>query len=357
MKKLFFVAVLAIVAAACGPKEKGAWTLDGKVEGMGDGIAELYIGDEITSPVIRDMLYFKNDRTEYRGTVDRPMIARLLYFDTNGQANTLGVFVVEPGARLKISGDMSKSQSAKGYVGGNRTNDRLAAFWKQMDKLTENMTPENIAEIEREMTEFAGENTDNFGGVFMLSQMSLTGRGNIVPTEQVVELYPKFTPEMKALPVMVEIGRRIDEAKAKESAFGGKYIEIESKTPDGGELKLSDVVAANRYTLIDFWASWCGPCIREMPHLREAYGEFHDRGFEIFAVSVDADAEAWRKVIADHNMPWLHVNSAEEGDDSAAVAYGVRSIPSNWLVDGQGNIVAKNLRGKAVSEKLAELLK
>ncbi len=352
MKKLFFVAVVAIVAA-CAPKNTGEWTLRGKIKGLGDGVARLYIVDDIMHPGKEETVEIKNGRIDYRGTVDRPMIGSLSLPGADGKASDrLGEFIAEPGARLKIEGDVSWPQPTKGYVGGNRTNDRLSALYKEMERM---IALDQMDEFPQTIFEFVGENTDNFGGVLMLSQMSLTGRGNIVPTEEVMALYPKFTPEMKALPVMVEIGKRIDEAKAKEAAFGGKYIEIVSTTPDGKQLKLSDVVAANRYTLIDFWASWCGPCLREMPYLREAYAKFHGQGFEIFGVSLDADGEAWRKATVDHDMTWLHVNSIEDGDDSAAAAYGVRSIPASWLVDGEGNIVARNLRGEAVAEKLAEL--
>ncbi len=198
MKKLFFVAVVAMVAAACGTKNAGEWTLEGRIKGLGDGVASLHIGDDIMRPISEIILNFKDDRVKYRGTVERPMVGHMLYANESGGYDMLGAFVVEPGAHLKLDGDLSWPRSAKGYVGGNRTNDRLSAFWKEIDTMGEgDMTIEQMEELERKSFEFVGDNTDNFGGVFMLSQMSTTGSGNIVPTEEVMELYSQFTPEMR----------------------------------------------------------------------------------------------------------------------------------------------------------------
>lgn len=138
---------------------------------------------------------------------------------------------------------------------------------------------------------------------------------------------------------------------------GGQYKEISLPAPDGKELKLSQVVADNKYTLLDFWASWCGPCMREIPYLTKAYSEFKGKGFEIFAVSYDNDAMAWQSAIKKNNMNWIHVSALKGWECPTKELYGVNSIPRNMLIDGKGNIVAENLRGEALAEKLAELLK
>jgi thiol-disulfide isomerase/thioredoxin len=139
---------------------------------------------------------------------------------------------------------------------------------------------------------------------------------------------------------------------------GEKYKEISGlKSPDGQEIKLSEVVADNTYTLLDFWASWCGPCMSELPYLKAAYGEYHPRGFEIYGVSYDDDGAAWRGAIADNAMNWVHVSALKGWDCPTQEIYGVNAIPRNYLIDSKGNIVARNLRGEALEKTLAELLK
>lgn len=144
------------------------------------------------------------------------------------------------------------------------------------------------------------------------------------------------------------------------AACGGgdseKYKEIAGLTsPEGREIRLSEVVEGNRYTLLDFWASWCQLCIGEMPYLRAAYDEFHDRGFEIYGVSYDEDGAAWRAMIDSERMNWVHVSALRGWNCTTQPLYGINAIPRNYLIDSRGNIVALNLRGEALAKKLEEL--
>ncbi len=140
-------------------------------------------------------------------------------------------------------------------------------------------------------------------------------------------------------------------------AGGEKYKEIAGlASPEGGEIRLSEVVEGNRYTLLDFWASWCGPCIAELPYMRAAYEKYHDRGFEIYGVSYDEDGDAWRAMIESEGMDWVHVSALRGWDCPTQPLYGVNAIPRNYLIDSRGNIVAKNLRGEALVKKLEEIL-
>lgn len=200
-------------------------------------------------------------------------------------------------------------------------------------------------------------NPDSEQAAEMFVKMNTTGSGNVVAQPEMFDTFDKFAPQMQMLPGMVKFKESMDAQKALEAKFGGKYIEIVSTAPDGSEVKLSEIVAANKLTLIDFWASWCGPCMRELPHLKEAYGEYHSKGFEVFGVTLDDDRAAWEAAIKDNEMNWIHVGSVAGWSEPAAVEYGVRSIPASWLVDGEGNIVARNLRGEELKKKVAEILK
>jgi peroxiredoxin len=143
--------------------------------------------------------------------------------------------------------------------------------------------------------------------------------------------------------------------KQKDVAVGKPLKEFELETPDGEMLKVSEVHNGN-VLLIDFWASWCGPCRRANPEIVELYDEYHGQGFEILGVSLDRDTASWRKAIADDNLAWSHISDVKGWNCEAARLYGVPSIPHTVLVDRDGIIRGNRLHGEELREAVESLL-
>ena len=138
---------------------------------------------------------------------------------------------------------------------------------------------------------------------------------------------------------------------------GDSVLDFTGETLDGVEVQLTDVCAGNRYVLVEFWASWCGPCRAEIPHMKQAYGRYHDKGFEIVSFTVDEERENWEESSAEEDLPWIDIGMGFETE--AAQAYSIRNlgVPRNYLVDSStGEIVATDLRRHKLDEKLEELL-
>lgn len=145
---------------------------------------------------------------------------------------------------------------------------------------------------------------------------------------------------------------------SKATAVGQHYTDIVLKGIDGKtDIQLSAYINKNRYTLLDFWASWCGPCRAEMPNVVKVYKLYHNKGLEVVGVSLDNNHEAWVKAISTLKMPWPQMSDLKGWKSTAAAAYNIRAIPANVLIDNKGNIIAKDLRGEELLKKMEELMK
>ena len=143
-------------------------------------------------------------------------------------------------------------------------------------------------------------------------------------------------------------------AKQERLEVGQPFIDFTLQTIEGENVTLSERIAQNKVTMIDFWASWCGPCRKENPVVKAAYEQFHELGFDVVGISVDQDEAAWLKAVEEDQLPWKQVRDSE---NNASELYMIYYIPSNFLFDQNGTMIAKGLRGDDLAAKLTEILK
>ena len=169
------------------------------------------------------------------------------------------------------------------------------------------------------------------------------------PLDQLKEMVAAFTTESI-------YSRDLNDYINKQERLevGQPFIDFTLMTNNGTKVVLSEMIPQNKLTLVDFWASWCGPCRHENPVVKAAYEQFHELGFDVIGVSVDQDEAKWLQAVEEDQLPWTQVRDTE---NKASEAYMIYYIPANFLFDQDGNMVAKGLRGEDLTAKLSELLK
>ena len=221
---------------------------------------------------------------------------------------------------------------------------------------------EEMKTIEKEYYVIQGSTTTQLKGLIRRNATSVVGgfaAGAFLNPEDefqfadsVAAVQRKVNPDS---PFTKELSARLEPMRL--TASGAQAPEINLPTPQGANLALSSL--RGKYVLIDFWASWCGPCRQENPNVVRAFNQFKNKGkgFTIYSVSLDQDKGKWEKAIAADGLTWYHVSDLAGWSSVAGAAYGIKAIPQSFLLDPQGRIIAKNLRGEALAAKLVEVLK
>ena len=174
-----------------------------------------------------------------------------------------------------------------------------------------------------------------------------------IPVSEVIEVLSYIDKSLDGNSNIKAANKRVDAAKG--TMVGYKATDFSQNTPEGKKVSLSDF--KGKYVLVDFWASWCRPCRMENPNVVAAYTRYKDKGFTVLGVSMDSNKDPWVNAIQQDNLTWTHISDLKGWGNEVGKLYGVTGIPQNYLIDKEGKIVAKDLRGAALDEKLAEIIK
>lgn len=361
IKKTFFLFALVLGVIACD-KPADSYTINGVVEGLNEGdVVYLYDNNEKKDV---DSVAVTNNTFTLTGSVEEASFFYLLVRRGEDDVFYRGFWIEN--SEITVEGSLSNFAQAK--VAGSKMQEQqneyeesVAFLTVQFDSLYALFDADNkeladeleeqidsLMEIEtQQKVTFVKANPDYDFSAFLSKRLVR----NVSP-EEGMQVYEALSDRQKQSKYGVVTKEFLD--LNKNLAVGDSYVELSLPNTQG---EMQNLSAFNgKYVLIDFWASWCNPCRHESPYLRDAYAKYKDKGFEIYAVSLDKDVDKWVEAIAADSMTWTTVLADGAFDSKSAMMYGVKYIPYNYLINPEGEIVEMHLRGEALIEKLDELL-
>ncbi|WP_035807198.1 TlpA disulfide reductase family protein [Lunatimonas lonarensis] len=360
-----FLSLLLVLVTACGGKEgefTGSVQITGLIKNAPDGLLVLSQYNQEGSAVLDTLKLDKSGRFEYEVALDEPTFFDLNLFD----AKTVRLALYHEDAHVSYDFESEELE-----IGGSKDSkmlrkidDLTIQYQDEINQLNDeyyqamgDRDQQAIRGIQEKAMELESNHSKRLKGVINEMEGSfaaLAGLGMLNPRNDfgyldslVSVLYTRY-PDMK----MIQSWKQeLDEMRAL--SIGQPAPEIALPDPEGNLVKLSDL--RGKYVLIDFWAGWCKPCRDENPNVVRLYNQYKDKGFEVFGVSLDRTREMWVRAIEEDGLAWTQVSDLKYFNSDAAATYQINAIPATYMIDPEGNILAKDLRGMTLENKLAEL--
>lgn len=353
-KSTIIVMALAVVLSLFSCSKANHYVVNGEIkEGICPDGEWAYLWNEFEHKLL-DSVQITNGAFRFEGEIAEPCVASVKHpFYFNGEKRNVSAsasqFILEAGEiNAKMFDDIPQPT-------GTPLNDKLTEIFKEVistysaieeGELSEDAAAEKLKTLFYEQSK---ENIDNPIALLLLTIVT----GELRP-EQELELYMMLPEDKQAY-----FAEPIEAAKkALAVSTGNEYIDFSVKNEQGEDVSLKSVVEkeGNKYVLLDFWASWCQPCLNQMPQLKALYAKYHSKGLEVFALSIDENVGSWQAAVEKIGMEWQNFCDPQAVKEIAD-KYGVQFIPSNFLIDAAtGKIIGRNLSVEALDEKLNELL-
>lgn len=368
--QIALIVIISVVMLACNKEAGWEVTISGKVRMPMQGVIEIENLKQGEAGVKEQIVLEKDNTYEKKIRLTQPGYYRLSFYGrqfvtfildrSNLEINVDGN---DPSGFFEVKGspDQDLILKVQEVMNNVQSSPDMIKLEEEFAVASSNQDVVRITELQNEYMKIVGRGHDVVAGMLQdqpasLAVINLLQQNNLLDRDKYFDLYISTAEKLKKEWPDYEVAKQFIEMvdKMKATAIGQVSPEIEMPNPDGQIIKLSSL--RGKYVLVDFWAKWCGPCRRENPNVVRAYQKYKDKGFEVFGVSLDRNKEDWVQAINEDGLAWTHVSDLKYFDSQAAHDYNISAIPFSILLDPEGKIIAKNLRGAALDKKLEEVL-